>query len=332
MYKVCHLPSGQEITILDPLWRAQLTYLRQLSTQDLLVCPGCEQPVTVRAGTVRQWHFAHKHLANCPYETQSPALLAARAVLYTFLRDQFLDAVSVEHLLEDAGLPRPIDCWLLQNGQAFAYWIIDRRLPPEQRDSLLQAFRAQNIRVTWVFLADFLRGYGFQKERVDLTTTERAFLQQTAYDCAWQTHYMDLGSTLHYFLTETRQLVTYRNLVVEHPPQRFIGVRLESALADVTFDQDTGGFVHSGETKRLADHLASVAVEKNRAVARVEKARRFLQGDIDSSADEPAHPAAAERPFGRAGVCRVCGVVTTDWVQFDGRDATCICRDCRDAV
>lgn len=56
--------------------------LRQWSRDNLLICPGCKQPVHFRAGETRVWHFAHKHRGNCTYDEASTALLQARAWLY----------------------------------------------------------------------------------------------------------------------------------------------------------------------------------------------------------------------------------------------------------
>ena len=36
----------------------------------------------VRAGEIKRWHFAHKHLQDCPLQHESPQILQARALLY----------------------------------------------------------------------------------------------------------------------------------------------------------------------------------------------------------------------------------------------------------
>lgn len=40
--------------------------LREEARQGRLVCEVCAQPVVVRAGEERIWHFAHRPRANCP--------------------------------------------------------------------------------------------------------------------------------------------------------------------------------------------------------------------------------------------------------------------------
>ena len=125
MFKALHRPSGEEIVILEPRWRRQLDTLRLLDAQDDLVCQGCLQPVRVRAGEVKRWHFAHKHLQNCPYEFESPVLLQCRAVLYEWLVSQLgEDVVTLE---KKSPLPRPVDCWVTS-----AIWrcrLLDHRQP-----------------------------------------------------------------------------------------------------------------------------------------------------------------------------------------------------------
>ena len=110
MYKARHRPSGDDIIILDPRWMAQLDHLRVLDKQDALVCPGCEQPVRVRAGKIKRWHFAHTHPETCPFRRQSPELLKTRAVLYAWLVGKFGErAVTLEKIAADVHFPRPID-------------------------------------------------------------------------------------------------------------------------------------------------------------------------------------------------------------------------------
>ena len=89
MFKVIHKLDRQEIVILDPAWRRNISVLQAMDEQNLLICPLCEQPVRTRLGNVRRWHFAHKHLQNCPYQSVSPHLLHCRALLYEWLVELF---------------------------------------------------------------------------------------------------------------------------------------------------------------------------------------------------------------------------------------------------
>jgi competence CoiA-like predicted nuclease len=89
VYGAVHTNSGEQVVILDAQWRSRLNDLRNLCSADRLMCPVCRQPVWTRAGTQRRWHFAHKHLSDCPSSRELPELLQARAVLYEWLVAKF---------------------------------------------------------------------------------------------------------------------------------------------------------------------------------------------------------------------------------------------------
>jgi hypothetical protein len=336
MYKVLHQPSGQEITILDPRWREQIDYLRTLDKRDVLVCTGCKQPVRVRAGKVKRWHFAHKHLQNCPFERESPTLLKTRAVLYNWLVNKFgPDAVTIEKRLHPPVFPRHVDCWVEKGGLAFAYWIFDRRLPPDERDNLKSGFGNTDVRVNWVFVTDLMRvDQEFMQDRLHLTTTERAFMQESAFDQAWQTHFEYLGMSLHYLDADQENLITYRNLSVIHMPQLYAGTRLEHSLAELLASTSTGEFIHPGEVQQLQQRRQEIERQEQQAEQRLRKAREFFgqkpQSKSASSVVEKQTPRT--QPFERAGICRICGTETADWVTYYGPTKECICRDCKDQV
>ncbi len=113
--------DGQELLLLDSHWEHDIESLRALDQHDLLVCQGCKQPVRVRAGEIRRWHFAHKQLLTCTYGRESPALLTARAVLYDWLVSKFGEKVTVEKKVDDNSCSRPVDCWVERDTGAFAY-------------------------------------------------------------------------------------------------------------------------------------------------------------------------------------------------------------------
>jgi hypothetical protein len=333
MYKAIHAPSDQEIIILDRRWAAQVDYLRDLDRKDALVCPGCRQPVRVRAGRFRRWHFAHKHLANCPYARESATLLAMRAVLYDWLVSRFGDdAVTIEVMPESVGFIRPVDCWVGTGEAAFATWLLDRRTPLDERQALAVGFQRLGIPVQVVFAATMLRpDPSPYQQRLHLTTTERAFLRTTPLDAAWQTHFEQLGGSLHYLDPEGGTLTTYRNLLVYHAPQLYTGTCLQHPLAEVQADPTSGAFIHPGELEQQRKHQAALSERQRKAQERLHKAEDFFAAKIEAtpSLAYPQTPAEAHTPFRREATCRVCGRVTADWVQYDGASGTCLCRECQ---
>jgi hypothetical protein len=333
MYKAKHQPSGQEILILDPRWRGQIAYLRGLDRQDALVCPGCDEPVRVRAGAVKRPHFAHKHLQNCPYERASARLLQTRAVLYDWLITKFLpESVGVEKQLDPSTGVRPFDCWVAQDDHVFTYWIFDRRMPPDERQNLKSLCARHSLHVHWIFLMDLLRVDEIvPQSRLHLTTTERAFIQQSELDQAWQTHFEQLGGGLHYLDPDQLALISYRNLTLVHEPQLYSGKRLQNPLGEVLASSISGEFVHPGEIERLASTRQKMAVERRQAEERRQKAADFLKGaSLSKTPSSQGKPSPVNAAFERSGTCRVCGVRTTDWVTYFGDSQECICRACKD--
>lgn len=59
-------------------------------------CPVCREPVLVKAGSTRRWHFAHHHNTNCgATESESEYHLQGKELLYEWLQEQNL-AVELE--------------------------------------------------------------------------------------------------------------------------------------------------------------------------------------------------------------------------------------------
>jgi hypothetical protein len=334
MFKAQHQPSGQEIIILDTRWKQQIDYLREMDKKDALVCPGCKQPVRVRAGKVKRWHFAHKHLHNCPFERESPKLLMTRAVLYEWLVEKFgEDYVTVEKTIDSTAPPRHIDCWVEKEGQTFAYWIFDRRMPPDERSQLATNFARLGVPVNRVFVAELLRmEQDLMQDRLHLTTTERTFIQKSEFDAAWQTHFEHLGGSLHYLDADSGILTSFRNLSIVHKPQLYGGKRLEHCLNDVSASSTTGEFVHPGEEVQRKKRQREIEQQKWQAEERLQKAKDFFRGESKSKTSplRIEQPIPNQQPFERFGTCKFCGKETTDWITYFGPTKECICRDCKD--
>jgi len=333
MYKALHLPSRQEIISLDPRWRPQVAYLRALDQRDALVCLSCEQPVRLRAGKIKRWHFAHKHLQNCPFERESPALLNARAILYHWVVETFeVENVTVEKNPEIPELPRAIDCWVEKDDLHLAYWIFDRRMPPDERNYLKLSVEKLGVPIQWIFISEMLHEDSeLASNRLYLTTTERAFMQMSAFDQAWQTHFEQLGKSLHYLDTEQETLITYRNLNAIHPPQVYAGTRLVHPLREILVDIANGEFIHPGETERLQKRRSEIEAQADAAEQRLQKAQDiFRRGSLANEGTPLPEHKPGNQPYERQGTCRICGKQTTDWITYFGLTKECICRECKD--
>lgn len=274
MFTAKDIEYQQEIVILSPTWSKRLDELRQWSHHDRLVCPMCARPVTVKAGTLRRQHFAHRHKAGCNYGEDDPALSRARTVLYGWLVGKFGEkVVSLEKPLNDIRLPRPIDCWVQRSQRDFAYWLIHKNVRPNERDDIQAAFEdmdaqhelQRDIHVNWVFLKDMLRVDEETPERVYLNPTERELMRNTQYDAP--AHELpDLetaalrgvrkGNSLHYLDVETGRVTTYRGLHLYHEPQAYSGLPVTTPLVDLLVAPRTGEFVHPGEHQRSESFAA----------------------------------------------------------------------------
>lgn len=252
MFRSLHKLSAQSIVSLDPEWKHRVDELRTWSRIDLLVCPECRQPVRFRLPARRRRHFAHKHRANCPYTNESAELLAARAVLYTWLIGKQWGAVSLEHKPDGADLPRGIDCWLETDAGCFAYWLIDGLMSPARREALRKALRSVDALVHWVFLRNVQRQAPGSRKGILLSTTEREFMKPSQYDLPVDSGKVQGGASLHYLDPAAEALVTFRALHLVHHPQLYAGSRTANQMDDIRISPRTGEFVHPGEHERLS--------------------------------------------------------------------------------
>jgi hypothetical protein len=170
------------------------------------------------------------------------------------------------------------------------------------------------------------------QDRLHLTTTERAFIQQSEFDAAWQTHFKHLGGSLHYLDADSGTLKTFRNLNVVHKPQLYAGKRLEHPLNNVLASSMTGEFVHPGEKEQLQRQQREIEQQKWQAEERLRKAKDFFGGESRSQAPSPGieQPILSHQPFERIGTCKFCGKETADWITYFGPTKECICRNCKD--
>ena len=337
MYKAFNLENKQEIILLDPAWAGQLATLRALDKREVLVCPGCLQPVRLRAGRTRRWHFAHKHLENCPFEQASPELLAARAVLYNWLLTKFDPGeLTIEKAIPDAGLPRPIDCWVEYEGRKFAYWIITVRLAPDLRERLKASISQSGAQAHWILHIGMLRPQKYQQNRLHLTTTEREFIEVSTYDEPHQERCSEPAGSLSYLDPDRETITTYRGLCRVHAPQLYRGHTQRSRLDEMMVSFQTGEPIHPGESRLIEQHHRE-QVERKRvlehAQATLRRASSILEGADERRGggnDDPRSSPLPVRPQTQpeVGRCIFCGQETSDWWYFNRATGECKCRAC----
>lgn len=336
MYKAIHTQTGAEIIILHPDWLRKIDQLREMDRQDLLVCQGCRQPMRVKAGEMKRPHFAHKHLAACSYGSESPEILNARAVLYQWLLSQFGQGVTVEKLITDSGLPRPVDCWVETKRGIFAYWIIEAGIKLEPRMAIKAAFERAGVKIHYVFLSGMLHEEKKEFHSLLLSPTERFFLQATPYDDLF-TRQGETGKTIHYLEAgAANYLTTFRGLVLYHPPNWFRGRKKTASLETIRASTLDGSFLYPGENSQL-----SARQQKQQHLE--EKRKRYEEEQQQLSSRRVQRPPARNWGLSQSNAetggdaapealtCVTCGRITTDyWSTFfdeSGRKL-CRCREC----
>lgn len=337
MFRALNPKTKEHVIILDPEWTERIPRLRELGRSGQLVCPGCDEPVLVRAGDVYRPHFAHKHRGNCPLGDESVPITESKALLYPWLRDKYGEYLTFEAEEVAAGLPRPIDFYVPVENGCIVFWIIDKRIRPDDRELLHDTFEALDASVQWIFAEEMLGETG-EKNLVDLSTTEREFRRDREYDLPY------VGPSLHYLFREPPRMRTYRGLQVVHKPQRFEGEVLEDPIDEVRVVPATGEIVHPGEHDKLNTYREKIRRWKQQNDP--EQMAEIGEVPIDEIYDdEILRPgwarSASEEDSGHRGpslsqsglrqseeiVCESCGRTTTDWNvrRPNGRGK---CRQC----
>lgn len=339
MFRATNKTSGEEIVILDDKWKNQRKHLRSLGRNNILVCPGCLQPVRVRAGKTNRWHFAHKHLQNCPYGYESPSLLNARAILYKWLVGKFGENVSIEKKFDNEKIHRHLDCWVETERCNFAYWIIESGMKPQKRENLKVGLGQLNAQVNWVFVVDMLREDKIHSESIHLSTTEREFMQQSDYDEMKFGKVYITGKSLHYLDPSSETLITYRKLLLIHSPQLYQGAKISNEISSVLVSPKSGGFVHPGEhegSEKLKKEKIQLEREQEEQERMITKSRQKVVESFDNLESivlpkmSPVSQTSYEPSIysGKEATCILCGQITADYWYHNRKDDTCKCREC----
>ena len=131
--------------------------LRELSRKGKLLCPECGEQVRVKAGEKYRYHFAHKSVGKCALRSETPAILAARSILYGWLKSkEKLHFVTTEKTVSGidtlSGLPRPIDCYA-ETGKnlKIAYWVFENGVRKvADRNMMLKLFTSAGMAIIGV--------------------------------------------------------------------------------------------------------------------------------------------------------------------------------------
>lgn len=335
MFKALAHRTEKEIIILDPFWSEDtIEPLRKQGQDDDLLCPVCRQPVLVRAGNKKRWHFAHKDLSNCPLKHESPNILQARTLLYSWLKSKLGERVTIEKHFPKTNLPRPIDCYVeLSEEQKIGYWILERGI--RDRWKLQRTLSSLGISIIWVPLINMLKPDDKDLEAVYLTPTER----DIAFSSDFNQLYSTVDSAVSYVDIDKKTVITLRGLACIHLPQKYaFDAKLETNLNEMLFFPQTGEFVHPGEYEQLV-----ALKEKSKEQERLRKIENLRHMNFSNTKEHatykedfiPKRPPSStfqkkekkesynyiEQPY----PCEICGTETANWSTLDLKSNTCIC-------
>ena len=259
--------------------------LRELGRNGKLLCPECGEPVRVRAGEKYRYHFAHKSVGKCALRSETPAILAARSIIYGWLKSkEQLRLVTTEKSVSEieslSTLPRPIDCYT-ETGKnlKIAYWVLEHGIRKvADRDMMRKVFPGAGLAINWIFLSSMLKYKKNSSDRLLLSTTERDLCSESKYDAP----YFPRGNTLHYLDIDEYTLTTFRGIWIDHPPQEYQFYScLTHPVEEILIDPENGEFVHPGEYEAL---LKREKEEEERAAERAEKNSSWDDGVFSQTA------------------------------------------------
>ncbi|WP_017726938.1 competence protein CoiA [Halalkalibacterium ligniniphilum] len=199
------LKSGERFSLTDGWKKHQLIELRN---QNMFVCSVCQQPVQLKLGSKRQWHFAHYKESPCmiEHEAESPYHLAGKKLLYEWIRKQTVD-VALEVYLPIIQ-QRP-DLLIRKDNQLYALEFQCSPLSIETIQARTTGFQRHRIQPIWLFGGNRLTRHGPSRFTVrhfewygarSITRTE------------WQLHYFCPHSEKFVYLQQLTPLSSIRTL------------------------------------------------------------------------------------------------------------------------
>jgi hypothetical protein len=347
VFTVVNKTTGEISTTLDFHTRDELDRkFRAAGMRGDLLCMKCRQVVVLHRNHDGIPHFFHQKDSMCPEANLSLTHLELRAALYCHLRREFSGDVGMEYDLRHSAVPRSVDCWVEHKGTNFAYWIFDKDIKNDlQRAALRNALTLNNVQCHFVFSAKMLKTLGSGEGVIEPCATEKFAKLCTPFDVLNDKRE---GGSLQYIAMEDQKpvLVSYRCLIGDSRSKTFSGVRKKSPLAETEVCTQTGFLVHPEEKRyseilrtrqarqRLAeepkpDDAAVLKWQRDRAeiekLPRSGKTFREMMADLLRPRDDrPSIRLHQERE----APCEFCGVVTRDWIVFNGKTGLCKCRKC----
>jgi len=360
MFKSIDMQNRTEIIIIDKQWnKHSIEPLRQKGQANQLICPQCKQPVIVKAGEIKQWHFAHRDTGTCPLRNESERVLLGRTILYHWLCTKYPGKITLEKKISGLDLPKLLDCHVTtDSGKQFAYWILESGFRSHR--AIKDEFYGKDIFIHFVFLSNMIRHVKSDGiSSLALTPTERSFAYVSEYNSLYTNHFL-LNAALTYLELSSRRLITFRGLGCVHKPQIYsYKQKLVENLDNILISPQNGEFVYPGEYEKRKSLQAKLSKINDKSTSVKKKDHKLNHKSTFSMAPKlssketkstESDPLAEESTFSKASklssketkltesdplayldkeyTCKKCGKQTKEWVKLDMSTNYCICRQC----
>lgn len=252
MLKGIDSQTGAPVISVAQQWCDCVDQLRARCHADTVLCPECRQPVILRAGHDRIWHFAHRTRSNCPLKRETEEVLAARVMLYELLQRAFGDRVALEERIPGAQRAESADCVVTLHTGKIAYFIVAKQI---RKRSEFLAFRRQAYSaVHWILLPRLLQVAPDSANGVLLSPTACDLASRDGIERIYGGHRRIKEGSLYCADVERDLFVIARGLHIVHVPNVYhASAKLELSPQDVVVDSKTGELMAVEEGALLAD-------------------------------------------------------------------------------
>jgi hypothetical protein len=324
--------TGEFVVSIDPQWKTTKGPLRESCRRDAILCPECKQPVTLRAGDERIWHFAHRTDSGCPLKGESAAVLAAKVMLYNLLQEKFVERVGLEETIPGAFNAERADCVVTLDTGKIAYCIVEKQL--RNRVVFMSVCKKAYASVQWILLPKMLPTAPEAARQFLLSATARELADRDGINQMYDRR-RNIGS-LCCADTERGLFLLARGLKCVHSPNVFEpSDYMEISPDEVIVSNNLGQLVSADEITRFklrqpeVERRAAARREAEERMKRAEEAKRRRESRIappNAQAVSGSQEQAQEQSAVTLLTCLTCGGRFSEWecVQFDG----CICKPC----
>lgn len=164
---VAKMEDGSLFSLIDQNERSELLVLRE---RERFSCPICQNPVKLKLGLKRRWHFSHQKGKSCSFtaEAESDYHLQGKSLLFKWLRLTQVSRIELEPFL--SGLNQRPDILLQTLSHQVALEYQCSTISPELFSKRTSAFQRVGIMPIWILGGNRLKRIGsnmFQISQMD---------------------------------------------------------------------------------------------------------------------------------------------------------------------